>query len=87
MNLLVFMAQPEGCAAETEVSHPILELHSLDLGIFANFLPRHRPDLQLSRPFDMGVHLRRPCTKRLPVMASLRSADAPTQMALDRERK
>lgn len=45
-----------------------------------------RPDLQLPSAPHLGVHDRPPDPQRLPAMASLRAADAPFAMAMDRER-
>lgn len=48
-------------------------------------LTRHRANLQLPRPAYLGVHHRPPYSKRLPVMARLRAADAAAEVAVDRK--
>lgn len=54
---------------------------------FANSLSPHRPNIQLSRPINLGIYLRRSRSKRLSIVACLRPADAPPSMAVDREWK
>lgn len=63
-------------------------LHAIVIlaGRMLTLLP-HRGDLQLPSPAHLGIYERQPDTKRLSAMASLRAADAPAAVALDRKRE
>lgn len=60
-------------------------LHLLMVMVTANIERVHRPNLQLPSQVDMGIHNCLPNSKRLPIMACIRSTDAPPEMVMDRE--